>query len=543
MRSISCLPRGLLAVAAVLCGASNLGAQVVYNPGTGNGYVLTPPLTFAGARAAAAAMGGHLVSVGDAAEQSFVANTFLPSFVSPPVWIGLSDEAAEGTFLWDDATPFAFSAWLPGEPGPLGGADDAVTLGLQFSLLGFSTGWADASAGMILRGVVELGPPPGDTCATAVPVPADGVYPYDSGAGFAPSAPSSPCSQPGGPDPLACWFAYVAPANGTLVVSNCPASTLAPGGGTTVEADTYLSAWAGGVCPPTVFLGCADESPGCSVVESELSFAVTAGSTYLIQVGAWGQPAVVAGSAAFRLYPADDCANATALSLGVNGPFDNAAATDDVVQLVACEFTARDVWFSYVSPTDAFVTITTARPDGFAAGTLADPNLAVYDSCGGNVLACADGYPYDVLTATVYAAANQTLLLRVAGWAGQTGSFFLTLSSQTRLLRMASPLGAGSLRIENLGGDPFGGYVTVLTLNAGGFPHGYFAGIDPSPTELFLQLVSGVAPFVGQLDAAGSSSFGPVAGLPPLTLYGATVFLAPFGLPAGFSPPVAYAIP
>lgn len=542
MRSLSRSPRALFAVAALFCGASNVGAQVYYNPATGRGYTLTPFGTFDGARAAAAAMGGHLVSIGDAAEQAFVQNHFASSPFVLPVWIGLSDEIAEGTFLWDDGTPFSYSAWQFGAPGPAGAADDAVVLFAPPFPFGAAAVWDDVPASGFAQGVVELDPPAGDTCATAVPVTADGVYPYDSSTGFAPSAASSPCSGNGGPDAFAFWFAYVAPASGTLAVSNCSGSPFAPGGSATLTFDTYFAAWDGGACPPTVALGCSDDASNYGCVQSELLFPVVAGATYYLQIGAWSQPTPVAGFVAFKLHPGDDCAHATALAPGVNGPFSNAAATDTALNFT-CGAAWRDVWFRYDTPVDAYVTIATERPAGTAPGTLVDPNLSVYDGCGGQLLACANGLAYDAVTTTVYASANQPLFVRVAGELGQQGTFYLTVTAEDRVLRMTAPLGAGSLRIENLGGDPFGGYVTVLTLYSGAFPNGYFAGIDPTPTELFLQLASGVAPFVGPLDAAGGSSFGPVVGLPPLTLYGVTVFLAPTGIPAGASRPEAFAIP
>lgn len=74
-------------------------------------FVATPA-TYADAKAACAAMNAHLAYLKTAALDAFAeqfvgtANTF----------IGLTDRATEGTFVWDDGTPLVFSAWHTGEP-------------------------------------------------------------------------------------------------------------------------------------------------------------------------------------------------------------------------------------------------------------------------------------------------------------------------------------------------------------------------------------------------------------------------------------------
>jgi hypothetical protein len=45
-------------------------------------------------------------------------------------WIGLTDRAEEGTFVWTDGSPLTFSAWNDGEPNNWGDGEDCVHLGV-----------------------------------------------------------------------------------------------------------------------------------------------------------------------------------------------------------------------------------------------------------------------------------------------------------------------------------------------------------------------------------------------------------------------------
>jgi hypothetical protein len=69
------------------------------------------------------AQGGHLVSIHDQATQDEVRDT---AYSLMPVnwWIGLSDNALEGTFVWSDNTPFGYDAWAGGEPNNSGGDEN-----------------------------------------------------------------------------------------------------------------------------------------------------------------------------------------------------------------------------------------------------------------------------------------------------------------------------------------------------------------------------------------------------------------------------------
>jgi cysteine-rich repeat protein len=69
------------------------------------------------------AEGGHLVTIGDAAEQAFVA-----PLVTGDTWIGMDDRAQEGSFRWVIGEPVGYTNFSPGEPNDFQMAEDCVAM-------------------------------------------------------------------------------------------------------------------------------------------------------------------------------------------------------------------------------------------------------------------------------------------------------------------------------------------------------------------------------------------------------------------------------
>lgn len=128
MKSILCVSVSLLLLAL------SLSAQAVLHVHNGHQYLVSNvAMTQPEAVAFAQSVGGYLVSINDAAENQWISQTFLTAapaasqVIASALWIGLSDAAVEGTFVWASGEAVTFTNWAPGEPNNLAtGQDHAV---------------------------------------------------------------------------------------------------------------------------------------------------------------------------------------------------------------------------------------------------------------------------------------------------------------------------------------------------------------------------------------------------------------------------------
>jgi hypothetical protein len=125
------------------------------DPATGVRYVATPGTTWTASEALAQSLGGHLVSIGDQAEQDFVfANFGQLGGVDRRIWIGFTDRKSEGLWAWSDGSPAKYTNWNGGEPNNAGAVEHYA------EMLGSSGRWNDlndAGAGFPHLAVIELG--------------------------------------------------------------------------------------------------------------------------------------------------------------------------------------------------------------------------------------------------------------------------------------------------------------------------------------------------------------------------------------------------
>jgi len=146
------------------------------------------------------------------------------------------------------------------------------------------------------------------------------------------------------------WFEWTAPWSTLATIQTC--------GQTAV--DTKLVMWSGAGCPAATWLACNNNSGVCAPQSQLLNVWVTAGTTYMIQLGSsaagGGQPPGV-GNLEIIIFqpppapPNDACAGA--LSITGAGPFffDNTGATDDpgMPALWCGAQWGHDAWFEWTA--------------------------------------------------------------------------------------------------------------------------------------------------------------------------------------------------
>lgn len=130
----------------------------------------------------------------------------------------------------------------------------------------------------------------------------------------------------------------------------------------------------------------------------------------------------------------DDCANATPVADGTY-PFSNVGATTDGPLDTICNFgfidggaVNSDIWYQYVAPYDGRVTVS-------LCGSAYDTKLAIYargcPSLANEAIACDEDNCDPGLQSllTFSAEANETYLIRIGGFNGETGSGTMTITS------------------------------------------------------------------------------------------------------------------
>ncbi len=141
------------------------------NPANGHTYHLLESTTWTASEAEAITLGGHLVTIGDAAENAWIEATFKP--FGDKFWLGYTDVVVENIFVWIDGDPSTYQNWGGAEPNdacPFGPEDVSIMFTNGAGLPGLNPiqdgEWADipddavCGGGTPVRGVVEVTPAP-----------------------------------------------------------------------------------------------------------------------------------------------------------------------------------------------------------------------------------------------------------------------------------------------------------------------------------------------------------------------------------------------
>jgi hypothetical protein len=152
----------LLVLAPWLAQAAILEGPIT-NLANGHHYYLLTASTWTAAETEARTLGGHLVTIDDSAEDSWLISTFIPpTQLGRELWTGLTDRDAEGSYVWADGSRSTYSGWCPGEPNNCCGGEHFI----QIYSCGGGYAWNDTfddpvpHGGAPVHGVVEVDPNP-----------------------------------------------------------------------------------------------------------------------------------------------------------------------------------------------------------------------------------------------------------------------------------------------------------------------------------------------------------------------------------------------
>jgi Lectin C-type domain len=458
----------VLALAAACHGGlAQVGGTVLdYNLANQHTYLVTPWASAAdyhASKAFARTLGGYLASINDAAEQNYVFAKFADPTTSR--WIGLSDQAVEGTYVWDSGEPLTYQHWDVFEPNNATVGEDYVQMlpsGLWNDNVSPASGtgyWTSH------QGIVELAY--GERINFEVP-----------GFGGCNVIPS-PLGAPGNPEGIS-W-------NGAGAAAlHAPHVTQALIAGMPISGK-YLFLHANGPVAVPVS-GPAPYPPPAPV--NEVRIPVPKGMQGISFAWDFLDAEPVGGAN-------DGCSIAI-----VN------AAGQLIQQLVYAD---------NASPRGA--SFTTLAPCGIISNPSGWETLPAGPNSYSNYLVQTSAQTF--LSIMCWNGANNTLNSAVTIDAIQfwgTGRLKLAVDA---------PTGPGSFRMQNSGGGAFNPYVTAVTLAPGAYPFGWFYGVDISMPQLLSELGSG-PPFTGVLNASGGSTFTIPSGVPPgIGVYAVSVEFTP----------------
>jgi hypothetical protein len=291
------------------------------------------------------------------------------------------------------------------------------------------------------------------------------------------------------------WYVYTALTSSVVSITLCNPMT-------TYQVAVYTAGVCGGLtgatCPAPI-----------SPMPSTVTATAAAGQTLYVRVGS----TTAASSGVANLFveetplpPDDNCAGASPLVTGLNGPFTMSLAATLSTPAASCSTQVRDLWYSWTATDTGTVKVN-------ACGSNQDPVLAVYSSCGGSELACDDddlnnrGPCATTQTLNSYlefaAVAGTTYYVRVGNFNANVMTFFVDIRYKFSLT-ITKPA-AFDVEIRDLAGTPGNFAFNAITLVQGAFPNGWFYGVDIPFAEILTEANSG-PPFLTVLDGSGGYS-------------------------------------
>lgn len=295
---------------------------------------------------------------------------------------------------------------------------------------------------MLLFATLSLAQPANDNCADAEVLAGAGSYSFTT-VNATTDGPEHPnnCVSSGSTGTITyndVWFSFTPDWTGYAIFSTCG----------TANFDTKIVVYeAGAACPVQdgQVLACNEDGGGCANSTSETIFPVTAGETYLLRLGGWGDgPPGESGSGTFLVDeyifngpPNDNCADAIELFMdaddSISVAFTNVDATTDVVtgfQGYGCFGTNGEdgdfsnVWYKWTATYTGGLDVSTcgtvdfdSRFSVYGPGATCSPNIDLLVGCSDdgldeNFFECPDYTSHD----RFWVEEGGTYLISIGGW-------------------------------------------------------------------------------------------------------------------------------
>ena len=113
-------------------------------------YELVTGPDWISAEAAAANLGGNLITINDASESSYITSTYMEDATNA-YYIGLNSADTQGNWIWSSAESTTYTNWAPGTPNNQPSE--------RYSIIGIITGWWDDwtnQQGDVTQGIAEV---------------------------------------------------------------------------------------------------------------------------------------------------------------------------------------------------------------------------------------------------------------------------------------------------------------------------------------------------------------------------------------------------
>jgi hypothetical protein len=148
---------------AAMCYTGSAAISVVggplYNPANGHSYYLLTAARWDEAELYSQSLGGHLVTLNNAAENNWVYDNMISGHPDLNPWIGLNDIGSPGVWHWASGETATYLNFAPGEPNGVGLPPYGANIFPSNPYPTFAGQWNDVPISDVIQGIAEVPEP------------------------------------------------------------------------------------------------------------------------------------------------------------------------------------------------------------------------------------------------------------------------------------------------------------------------------------------------------------------------------------------------